>query len=307
MPVHVTSLLCLLSEAHRGEGLDIPSPLLGCHLWQTFRCLRVARDVRFGLGSGCFSIVRIARSTVDTVHSSVVGGFWLLFHTSQCEGGPRILRSILGHTKSMPVAIPQVQFLVKVIRPLLSCVVPLVKQRRKLDFPQLPFAVFLRPFVSGRHLFGVRLWSTRLWTFLEDDFRKVSVFITAWFDSGYMFRQFMEAFLVSTIVSCCGAEADFHGLAVQQTIVLPLLQYIDKVIDVLCRSSWLCVQLWDTVEIPQLRPFLPCTRSLTCPLCSTTYALGRIRAWTRSSSSLSWRSCRFPWSFYHGDFPVAVH
>ena len=26
-------------------------------------------------------------------------------------------------------------------------------------------------------------------------------------------------------------EADSHGLAVQQTIVIPLLQYIDKVID----------------------------------------------------------------------------
>ena len=45
-------------------------------------------------GSGCFSIVRIAGSTVDTEHVSVVGGFWLIFHIFPREGGPRILRSI---------------------------------------------------------------------------------------------------------------------------------------------------------------------------------------------------------------------
>ena len=33
-------------------------------------------------------------------------------------------------------------------------------------------------------------------------------------------------------VSCRGAEADSYGLAVHQTIVLPLLQFSDKVIDV---------------------------------------------------------------------------
>ena len=40
----------------------------------------------------------------------------------------------------MPVAIPQVQFLVKVICPLLSCLMFLVRQCRKLDF----FAVVVR-------------------------------------------------------------------------------------------------------------------------------------------------------------------
>ena len=34
--------------------------------------------------------------TVDTAHASVFGGFWLPFHTLPCDGGPRILRSILG-------------------------------------------------------------------------------------------------------------------------------------------------------------------------------------------------------------------
>ena len=37
-------------------------------------------------------------STADAVHVSGFGGFWLLFHTFLCEGGPRILRSILGET-----------------------------------------------------------------------------------------------------------------------------------------------------------------------------------------------------------------
>ena len=36
------------------------------------------------------------------------------------------------------------------------------------------------------------------------------------------------------MISCRGGEADSHGLAVQQTTVLPLLQYIDKVTDVCC-------------------------------------------------------------------------
>ena len=34
----------------------------------------------------------------DTVHVSVFGGFCLPLHTFSCEGGPRILRSILGRT-----------------------------------------------------------------------------------------------------------------------------------------------------------------------------------------------------------------
>ena len=38
--VHLISLRCLLSEAHRGEGLGILHP--GCHFWHHVRCLRVA-------------------------------------------------------------------------------------------------------------------------------------------------------------------------------------------------------------------------------------------------------------------------
>ena len=42
VPVHMTSLLCLLSEALRGEGLGIPSPLPGC-LWLRSLLMAVAR------------------------------------------------------------------------------------------------------------------------------------------------------------------------------------------------------------------------------------------------------------------------
>ena len=141
---------------------------------------------------------------------------------------------------SMPFAIPQVQFLVKVICPLLSCLVVLVRQCRELWIlrscsPSLavniPFRAanadphgpvcsadngdstvaayfggrcsccrvvqilgccrgeaigaptvaarreicgFLRPFVFGSHLFGVRLRSTGFCTFLSYDIRKRS-------------------------------------------------------------------------------------------------------------------------------------
>ena len=104
--------------------------------------------------------------------------------------------------------------------------------------------MFLRAFVHDSHLFGVRLWSTGLWTFLEDDFWMFSVSSSCWFNTGYMLRQFKEAFLVSTAencgvpqlqffmvvdISCRGAEADSHGL-VQQTIVIPQLQFLEMVI-----------------------------------------------------------------------------
>ena len=60
-------------------------------------------------------------------------------------------------------------------------------------------------------------------------------------------RQFTEAFPVHTAVHCGisavavlqgrrhflhGAEADFRGLAVQQTIVIPQLQFLNVVVDV---------------------------------------------------------------------------
>ena len=61
-------------------------------------CLRCA--VLDSSGSGYASVLcDLFGSTADTVHVSVFGGFWLHFHAFPCEGGPRILRSILGQTR----------------------------------------------------------------------------------------------------------------------------------------------------------------------------------------------------------------
>ena len=54
--------------------------------------------------------------------------------------------------------------------------------------------LFLRPFVFGSHLFGVRLRCTGLWTLLGGDFWMFPVFSAIWFNSGYMLRQFTGAF-----------------------------------------------------------------------------------------------------------------
>ena len=53
-----------------------------------------------------------------------------------------------------------------------------------------------------------------------------------WFRTAENFGNPHFQFIDSCGISCRGAEADSRGLAVQQTIVLLLLQYIDKVIDV---------------------------------------------------------------------------
>ena len=110
--------------------------------------------VRFWLGSG--------------YHSRWL---WLLFHTSQCEGGPRMLRSILGQTKFMPVAIPQVQFLVKVICPLLSCLMLLVRQCRKLwIFRSCRSRYFYDPLYLAVIKTAFACGVQDCVTFLEDDF-----------------------------------------------------------------------------------------------------------------------------------------
>ena len=97
MSVHMNYLRCLLSEASRGEGLGIPSPLLGCHYWQS--CSVSACCLSLWILLGYASVLcALLGLTVDTVHVSVFGGFWLLFHTYPGEVGPRILRSILGRT-----------------------------------------------------------------------------------------------------------------------------------------------------------------------------------------------------------------
>ena len=98
------------------------------------------------------------------------------------------------------------------------------------------------------------------WTFLGDHFWMFSVSNSCWFNTGYMLLQFTEAFGVSTAENCGvsavavhhgrrlllhGAQADFHGLAVQQTIGIPQFQFLNEVIDVPVvpsRSHARCVQ-----------------------------------------------------------------
>ena len=74
VPVVTLFLLCLLSEAHRGEGLGIPSHLLGCHLWQTCSvsacCLRRTRWL-LGLVASV-SCVLLARQWIQYIRQSSV-------------------------------------------------------------------------------------------------------------------------------------------------------------------------------------------------------------------------------------------
>ena len=70
-----------------------------------------------------------------------------------------------------------------------------------------------------------------------------------WFDGGYTFMSVDRGlvccselqkiaenpqlqFIDGGRISCRGAEANSHGLAVQQTIVVPRLQFLNEVIDV---------------------------------------------------------------------------
>ena len=92
VPVHMTSLLCLLSEAHRGEGLGIPLtpsrvPLLA--VW--FGVVLLPEEYLdldyFGrFLPSCFRILQFLGCAVDTVLASVVGGFVAISHIP-CEGG----------------------------------------------------------------------------------------------------------------------------------------------------------------------------------------------------------------------------
>ena len=92
---------------------------------------------------------------------------------------------------------------------------------------------------------------------------------------------------VSRRFSCRGAEADSHGLAVEQTMVIPRLQFLNEVIDV------------PGMQVVQV-----------LPLCATTGALHSCSSSTRSLSSLSWRRGISPLSCCsadHRDSIVAVH
>ena len=85
---------------------------------------------------------------------------------------------------------------------------------------------------------------------------------------------YFSTMLGSTVDSCSyvrlrrlgRAQADFHGLAVQQTMVIPRLQLLNAVIDVpvvlvmqvrflvvALRPFLIVMPVWQTIELPQLQ------------------------------------------------------
>ena len=71
------------------RGLASPHPFLGWHYWQScsLSACCLGCTVWDSSGSGYASVLcALLGLTVDTVHVSVYGGFWLLFHTFPCEG-----------------------------------------------------------------------------------------------------------------------------------------------------------------------------------------------------------------------------
>ena len=82
--------------------------------------------------------------------------------------------------------------------------------------------------------------------------------------------------MVSTIISCRGAEADSLRLAVQQTIVLPLLQYIDKAIAVFVQvQQVLGGSLWRQSRSHSCSSLIVDTGVAHARRCATTDAHGR--------------------------------
>ena len=69
---------------------------------------------------------------------------------------------------------------------------------------------------------------------------------------------------------CHGADADSFG---PLAIVIPQLQYIDQVFDVLVEQfQQIRSKSWETVEIPQLQ-LVVSGPVIACPLCATTGAV----------------------------------
>ena len=90
----------------------------------------------------------------------------------------------------------------------------------------------------------------------------------------------------SSIISCRGAEADSHG-PVQKAIEI-LLQYIDKVVDVLVVPVQLSsAVVKETAELPQLPFLVVWTMSLACLLvCDYWWSMSREVVDVRSESVL---------------------
>ena len=102
--VLMTSHRFLLADVSRGEGLGIPSPLLGCHFWQS--CSVSTCCLRRTVWDSSGPVMLPCCAFFDSGYSSCVSLRWLwwLFHTFPSEGGPRILRLILGRSHGFPTS-----------------------------------------------------------------------------------------------------------------------------------------------------------------------------------------------------------
>ena len=210
-----------------------------------------------------------------------------------CEGGPRLLRSILAATcphgclQAHPRCLHLGRYgpeghlchdtetaFVRTWKPGLSichwylaptCSVPVTLEEHKkiwsflgdddADFCDL---------VSGSHLFGVRQWSTGSWTFLGDDFWMFSVSSSCWCNTGFMLRQFTEAFWVSTAENCGVSAVAVHRWSSN------FLSWCTG------RFPWSCCSAdhrYSTVVLERGDRCPCCAKSFTCPLCATTGAL----------------------------------
>ena len=199
---------------------------------------------------------------------------------------------------SIPVAIPQVQFLVKVICPLLSCLMLLVRQRRKLWL--------FRSCISS--------------TVIDIPFRSAEADPHGP-DYSADHRDSPVGVLLQMVDVPVVRACRVSGAAVEKAFVLPQLQLVEKLPPVVqtasnCRNSAVAVlsgrrhflhgaeadshgpvgpqsfPQWrvDTVvDVPVYRScrffVAVCVKTVETPQCC-------------SSSSLSWRRYRFPWSVF---------
>ena len=273
VPAVTLFLLCLLSDRRRGEGLGIPSPLPGCHLWQDY----VLVCCSFGGDSG-FIYSDMLKNSCGIVSLLLV--LLDMMHLVLC-----FLRL------SISVAFPQVQFLDKVLCPSLLRMVPMARQRTfhrcsswtcSFKFPvvvQRPIPMVfcsedhkcspvapqhgnLCPCCTGRAVslvsgslclvFGVRLWSTILRIFLG--FRKylriqhspVRQWIHVRRQSTRSYGSISHVFHVFDVPVVM--QRQVRGQTVQVAVLVPLLR-----LKSLALLSWRsCRFSWSPTEIPQL-------------------------------------------------------
>ena len=120
--------------------------------------------------------------------------------------------------------------------------------------------VHLRPFVLGSHLFGVRPWSTGLWTFLEITSR-YAVFSASWFNSGYMSSSSSSCFLLVAMhlalcsLACRPFVADNSG---STRVVLLVTKHL-ALYSLFPSSGPRCATSWPVWTRRTVRRCIPCS------------------------------------------------